>query len=83
MKTSMKTPQARPSRLVRWGKVLLLSAPLLTSCAKDSNAESAQNGDSVKGTLVASNAGDKSAGDKSVNNEADMKEVILNVFGMN
>ena len=69
----MKKKTIRKSPLLRLGKVLLLSAPLLISCETSSNAEPPPAAETAEGALVAANSGDK---------DADMKEVILNVFGM-
>lgn len=73
-----KPNRARP--LLRWGKVLLLATPLLFSCAKSSSAEASASSETAsEGTLVATNS---AGGDKDAKKDADMKEVILNVFGM-
>ncbi len=77
---SMKYQSKRTRPLLRWGRVLLMAAPLLVSCERSSNAEVAPSASDVaEGTLVAANS---AGGDKDTNKEADMKEVILNVFGM-
>lgn len=76
----MKKHPQRKRPVLRWARVLLMSAPLLISCEKSSNAEAAPAPEAVaEGTLVAANAPGK---DKGTQEKADMKEVILHVFGM-
>ena len=76
----MKKQFQRKGPLLRWGRVLLMSAPLLLSCEKSSKAESAPTPEpAAEGTLVAASAPGK---DKGTQDKADMKEVILHVFGM-
>jgi hypothetical protein len=59
-----------------------MAAPLLLSCEKSSRAEATQAPAAetpAPGPLVALNSG---GGDKEANKDADMKTVILHVFGM-
>lgn len=69
----------RTSPLLRWGRVLFFTAPLLVSCASDSGAQSSPPEKAAESDLVAAKS---SGGDKDANKAADMKEVILHVFGM-
>jgi hypothetical protein len=76
----MKKQPKRTGPILRWGRALLMAAPLLLSCEKSSKAEVAPVAEAALApTLVAANsAGD----DKGTDKDADMKEVILHVFGM-
>jgi hypothetical protein len=57
--------------LARWGQLVILSAPLALSCAQSSaNSNPVESSD-----MVASN-------DSKEAEAADMKKVILHVFGM-
>ena len=76
---NMKKISKGTGPLFRWGRVLALSAPLLISCAQSAGAQGSNSESAATGALAASSA---AGAEEGAHKEADMKEVILNVFGM-